>query len=187
MKILKGLLLAGVASAAPVMFMANTASAAPATFKTVTHLANRQDTCTCTTNVHSPNGDVWALDNISRQFTVTQTAPGTYNVVATDNGSFVASAQPNSGDPTTDYPINVDGTIKGNIAFTVVTSNHGPSALPSQIPGTESTTQMILAMFGDLSASVSMTSYNYTYTAGAEVYSQTWSTTTPLVINGNIA
>jgi hypothetical protein len=186
MKILKGLLLAGAASAAPVMLMATTASAAPASFKTVTHLADRPDTCGCTTAVSSPNGDVWAYDNISRQFSVTEPTAGTYKVVATDNGSFAAFAQPNNLDPTTIYPINVDGTIKGTIVFTVV-AGHGPITLPSQIAGTESTTSMIDHMFADTASSIQMTSYTYTYQAGAEVYSQTWSTTTPLEITGNIA
>ena len=187
MKILKGLLLAGAASAAPVMFIATTASAAPAQFKTVTHLANRPDTCDCTTS----QGDVWAYDNISRQFSVTQTGSDTYSVVATDNGSFAAFSQPNNlDDPTTPHPINVDGTIKGTIAYTV-TAGHGPSTLPSQIPGGVSTTSMIEQMFGNTitSSDIAMTSYTYTYTAGAEVYFQTWNSTTNIngTINGNIS
>ena len=172
------------------MFMATTASAAPAQFKTVTHLANRQDTCACTTNMPSPNGDVWAIDNLSRQFTVTNNHDGTYSVVATDNGSFAATSQPNdTADLTTNHPIDVTGTIQGTIAFTV-TASQAPSGLPSQTPGNVSTTSMIQNMFGDISSSaVQMTSYSYTYTAGAQVYSQTWNNTTNQngTITGNIA
>jgi hypothetical protein len=186
MKIAKGLLLAGAASAAPVMFMATTASAAPAQFKTVTHLANRADTCDCTTS----QGDVWATDNLSRQFTVTKNnIDGTYNVVATDNGSFVAFSQPDNADPYHNYPVNVSGTIQGTIAFTVQASQ-GPSDLPSQIPGSESTTEMIQQMFGGIASSaIQMTNYTYTYIAGAQVYSQTWNLTANPggTISGNIA
>jgi hypothetical protein len=183
MKIVKGLLLTGAASAAPVMLMATTASAAPVQFKTVTHLANRADTCDCTTS----QGDVWATDNLSRQFTVTKNSDGTYNVVATDNGSFVAFSQPNNADLTTDHPINVSGTIQGTIAYTV-TASQGPSGLPSQIPGSELTNTMINQMFGFKTSSIAMTSYMYTYTAGAQIYSQTWSLANPAgKISGNIA
>ena len=44
-----------------------------------------------------------------------------------------------------------------------------------------------MQMFGEPSASFQMKRYSYTYSAGAEAYSRTWSTGYQLVNNRNIA
>jgi hypothetical protein len=139
MKLFKGLLIAGAAAAVPLIFVANAASAAPATVKAMTHLSDRPDTTSAVTGVHSDNGDVWAYDNLSRQFTVTQTGANTYKVDIADNGSFSAVA-----DPVTGAPINANGSVKGTNTY-FVTSSQGPvpSALPSQVGADVSTSQMI--------------------------------------------
>jgi hypothetical protein len=157
---------AGLAAAAvPVLLLANAATAAPATFKAVTHLSNRADTCA---NSTLPN-NVWAYDNMSRQFTVTQTGTDTYTVNITDNGSFAAMADPVSG-----APLNVHGSLTGTQTYTV-TADRGPdaSALPSQIGDGTSTSDMITQdLFHGANATMGDGAYSYTYQAGGHVYIQ---------------
>jgi hypothetical protein len=175
MKLLKGLLLAGAAAAVPLVFAANAASAAPNAVKAVTHLSDRPDTCACVTGVPSANGDVWAYDNMSRQFTVTQTGLHTYQVDIVDNGSFSAIAEPNNVDMTTPHLIQANGSVKGTNTY-FVESNQAPdaSALPSQVGPDVSTTSMIQHyLFGDKGTITGYGDYTYTYRAGGETYTQT--------------
>jgi hypothetical protein len=186
MKILKGLVLAGAASAIPLMFAANAASATGTTVSAATHLLNRPDTCACTTNVSSDNGNVWAYDNLSRQFTVTDNGGGSYKVVITDNGRFKAFAEPNNPDPSHFYPIQANGSVSGTNTY-FVQSNQPPvaSAVPSQIPNKVSTSDMIIQdLFKGGNASITgYGNYTYTYQSGTQTYTQT--STSPF-ITGNI-
>jgi hypothetical protein len=173
MKIIKrSVVVAGAAAALP-LFAATGASAAGST--ATTHTTHHADTCSCTTNVTSDNGDVWAYDNLSRQFVVTTNSDGTYNVVLTDSGKFSAFAEPNNPDPSTYFPIKAQGAVKGTITFTV-TSPNGPVGLPGQEPGTTSTTETVQQLFGGHASSIVDNAYTYTYTSGSQTYTQSSST-----------
>jgi hypothetical protein len=183
MKLPKRLLaVAGVATGAalPLLFAATAAHAAPATVKAVTHLSNRDDTCDCVTNTTDANGYVWAHDNMSRQFTVTNNQDGTYTVNITDNGSFTAFAEPNSQtSPGTYNPITASGSVTGTQTYIVTSPKQGPntSTLPSQISNGESTTQMIDGMFGldPTTYFPTLRSYTYSYRSNnGSTYMQTF-------------
>jgi hypothetical protein len=188
MKLSKRLLaVAGTATAvaAPLLFAASAANAAPATVKVVTHLANRTDTCEGATNVSSPNGNVWAYDNISRQITITNNGHGDYTVNVSDNGSFSAFAQPNNTDQNTFYPIHTTGSIKGTEVWQVTGAlGVDSSALSSQTPDSVSTTQMITELLPGGNAT--MDSYGFNYQSGnGSTYSQTYGPSGS-TITGNI-
>ena len=155
------------------------------TVKAVTHTSDHPDTCSCTTDVLSANGYVWAYDNLSRQFTVTpESGPGNYQVVITDHGSFAAFAEPNNADLSTFYPITATGSIDGTITYDVYsTTPPDPSALPAQEPGDVTTSEMISALFDGNATIVGGGTYTYTYKAGGETYTQTSS---PPYITGDI-
>jgi hypothetical protein len=177
---------AGAAAAAPLMFAANAATAVPATVKAETHLANRSDTCAdCVTSQWSPNGYVWAYDNMSRQFTITQTDASHYTVDIADTGSFRSIA-----DPVTGSPLTVNGSVKGTQSYTV-TSTQAPNTknVPSQIGDDTSTTNMITQdLFGGRidSSKVSNVSWTYTYQAGGHTYTQSSAFQPPTYSQGGI-
>jgi hypothetical protein len=85
---------------------------------------------------------------MSRQFTITSNGGNDYTVAITDNGSFSAFAEPNNADGTTSHPINVNGSVTGTQKIHV-TSGSAPnaSALPSRLPGTVLTPDMINILF----------------------------------------
>jgi hypothetical protein len=144
------------------------------TVTAVTHASSHPDTCACTTDVTSANGNVWAYDNLARHFTVTpENGPGNYQVTITDNGSFAAFAEPNSPDLSTFHPISANGSVRGTITYDVQSSNTpDPSALPAQEPGDVSTSDMISALFGGQASIVGGGAYTYTYKAGGDTYTQ---------------
>jgi hypothetical protein len=187
-KLFKGLLLGGAVAAVPLMFVANAATAAPATVKAVTHLDDRPDTCACVTGVSSTNGDVWAYDNLSRQFTVTPLGGQSYRVDITDNGRFSAIAEPDSADLSTAHPINANGSVKGtNTYFVTSTEAPDPSSLPSHVGPDVSTSSMIQDyLFAGHGTITGYGDYTYTYRAGGETYAQSYSQATGSVITGDI-
>jgi hypothetical protein len=174
-----GFLIGVLSSAALVAGFIGVSSAASAagsgTVMATTHASNHPDTCSCTTNVTSSNGDVWAYDNLSRKFTVTpETGPGNYQVVIVDHGSFAAFAEPNNPDLSTFYPIKATGSIDGTITYDVQSSTPpDPSALPAQEPSDATTSEMISALFDGNATIVGGGAYTYTYKAGGETYTQT--------------
>jgi hypothetical protein len=184
-KLLKRGLLGVAALSAPVtaaVVLPLAASASPSNVVTATtHLANRADTCACVTNVTSDNGDVWAYDNISRQFTVTDNGPTgngshTYTVAIADTGSFSAFADPNTGSA-----LKVNGSLTGTNQYTVTaTQAPDPSGLPSQIPNSTGTGDMITNdLFHTGTATITAEgNYTYSYHAGNNTYTQTTTGTT---------
>src|SRR4051794_16873611 len=176
---IKRLLIAAGATAALPLLAATTVSASPGTVKAVTHAQDHPDTCSCTTNTPSPGGNVWAYDNLSRQFSVTDNGGGNYTVVVTDTGSFKAFAEPNNADLSTVFPITATGSIKGTYTL-AVTASQGPSpqALPSQEPGDVTTTAMIQQLFQNSASNIAGGDYSYTYRSGRDTYVQTTSSIT---------
>lgn len=76
----------------------------------------------------SPNGPVWANDNLQEQFRITQTSPGVYDVQYASHGSFSAFA-----DPTTGNAASFNGSVEGSYDMTVTSSTApDPTALPAQ-------------------------------------------------------
>ena len=147
---------------------------APGTVKAVTHASHHPDTTNCiTSDPGTGGGPIWAHDNLSRQITATPNSDGTWTVTVVDNGSFAAFSQPNNSDCATAYPINVNGSVRGTITYTV-TSLLTPSAanLPAQIDGATSTSDTVLRLFNDPSATLGGGDYTYTYRSGTNTYTQ---------------
>jgi hypothetical protein len=176
MKLPKRLLaVAGVATGAaiPLLFAATAANAAPATVKVVTHLSNRADT--------APSGIVWAYDNISRQFTLTNNGGGDYTVNVTDNGSFTANTDPGTG-----APINATGSLTGTETWDVTgVTGVKANALSSQTPNTVLTSTMIQDLLPG--SAPSLESYTFTYRSdNGSTYSQVQPANAGFFVNGDI-
>lgn len=148
---------------------AGSALAGTGPVKAVTHASQHPDTTdvsgpACGT---SPNGPTWALDNLSRQFTVTDNGGGNYTVVITDHGSFTGFA-----DPTTCQPLTSHGPIHGTYTLTVVSPNGpDPANLPAQEPSDVSTSAMVRQLFDGNATSVTGGDYYYSYQNGNYIQS----------------
>ena len=97
----------------------------------VTHSPQHYDTTNVPTGTDSPNGPVWAYDNLSEHFTVTPgTGPGNYSVTIDVTGSFQGIADPVSG-----QPLVSNGPVKGTITYDVHSDTPpNPKSLPAQEP-----------------------------------------------------
>jgi len=135
----------------------------------VTHASQHPDTTSasgfgCGT---SANGATWALDNLSRQFGVTDNNDGTYTVTITDHGSFAGFA-----DPTNCQPLTSQGSVSGSYTLTVTSSTGpDPSGLAPQYEGAISTTDMVRDLFDHNATSIQGGAYYYSYQHGNYVQS----------------
>jgi hypothetical protein len=117
----------------------------------VTHQNGVEDTTSGTaTSYTDPNyGPVWAYDNVTKQFDITQTSRDHYTIIEAVHGSFTAFSSPNTGDQVNNKQINVTGSIDGTNTFYVISSAApNPALLPSQSPAAIHTGDMISALFG---------------------------------------
>lgn len=128
----------------------------------VTHTMNHPDTtsvsgpCTGT----SPNGPVWAYDNLSLRFEVSpETAPGDYSVTITAHGSFREIADPTTGACATGHG-SVDGWIQYDVSST---TSPDPANLPAQSQADESQGQLLDQLFGGHATIVGGGHYSYSY------------------------
>ena len=147
---IKAGVLAAVAAAAVAVPLAGAASASAATVpgavKAVVHSAQHLDTANVSgsATIDSPNGPVWAYDNLSDQFTVVPTGANTYAVTIDSTGSFKGFADPMHG-----TALDSAGSVKGTIEYDVFsTTPPSAKALPSQEPDSTSTGVMIGQLFG---------------------------------------
>lgn len=145
------------------------AGAGPVT--AVTHASHHADT----TNVNgpgtacgtSPNGSTWAMDNLSRQFTVTDDGGGQYTVVITDRGSFAGFA-----DPANCEPLSSNGPISGTYTLYVNSpTGPDPAGLPAQESSDTGTSAMVQQLFDGNATSITGGNYYYSYQNGNYVQS----------------
>ncbi len=132
-------------------------------FTVVTHSAQHEDTTNVETGTDGTNGPIWAYDNLSEQFRVTQLTSNTWNVQLTTNGSFNAFA-----DPTTGQPVSFNGSVHGTYDLGTVTVTNGQapdrSALPAQMPDGSGIGDAVHALFGP-AATYSGGHYDFQYRA----------------------
>lgn len=156
----------GAASAAPLK------APAPKPVVASTYEAGLPDTTSVETGTDSPNGPVWAYDDMIRVLTATQTAPGTWTVTFNEGGVYNAIANPLTG-----AAWHHSGLFGGTISY-VVSSAGAPKAanLPRTEPATATHSSVMAQLFG---APVTVTgggSYSFTYLgipgAPKGVYSQ---------------
>jgi hypothetical protein len=177
--------------------LATSASAAvkPVTVTANTHLNQHPDTTSLLpgypvagqdATVSSPNGPVWAYDNVTEKFTVVPAGTNLYTVTIDFVGSFHGFA-----DPTTAAALNSDGSVKGTIQYTVSSLNApDPANLPGQTSGDATLSDNINALFGGSATSqvatvVGWGPYLFSYQNGD--YTQYQPATGPYVQNGDVA
>jgi hypothetical protein len=175
---------AGQASASVAAPAVLTASVQSQKVTAVTHQNGVQDTTsgTATSNPGTGDGPVWAYDNVTKQFAVTQTPDkpaGYYTIVETVHGSFTAFSSPNTGSAV-DTRIDVTGSIDGTNTFYVQSPvAPDPSKLPSQSPADMHTGAMISALFGGAQTDQGGQSGNlwvFTYKAHGQTMTQSYNT-----------
>jgi hypothetical protein len=158
--------------AAPVIagaaLLAGTGAAGAATIKPApaaqpviasTYEAGLVDTTSVPTGTDSPQGPVWAYDDMTRVITARQTVPGTWTVTFDEGGVYNAIANPLTG-----VAWQHAGLFGGTISY-VVTSAGLPKAanLPRTEPATATHASVMAQLFG---APVTVTgggSYSFTY------------------------
>ena len=107
--------------------LASTGAASAATVKAppvvaATYEAGLPDTTSVPTGTNSPQGPVWAYDDMTRVITATQTAPGTWTVTFDEGGVYNAIANPLTG-----VAWHQSGLFGGTISY-IVTSTGAPKA-----------------------------------------------------------
>jgi hypothetical protein len=152
-------------------------SASAATVKPViasTHLNGHPDTTSLPAQdlpgatVDSPNGPVWAYDNMTEKYTITSQGGNQYSVAIDFVGSFHGFA-----DPTNGRALSSDGSVKGTISYTVTSPNApDPSLLPGQSDPNATLSQNISTLFGGTVTFVGYGPYNFSYQNGNYVQNQ---------------
>jgi hypothetical protein len=149
------------------------AQTAPGAVTAVTHSSGHSDTTSATgpACTSSPNGSVWAYDNLSERFIVTpESAPNTYSVTINTTGSFAGFANPNDCSALTG-----NGSVRGTIQYDVSSSTAPDKAnLPAQQPPDTGLGTALNELFGGNATIIGGGHYSFTYTlVDGQVYTQT--------------
>ena len=154
----------GAASAATTTAPAVTTAAvvkAPARLPVIAHVyqSGVDDTTNATTSVLSPNGYVWAHDNIERVITVKADGPGQWTVTFHEGGTYHALANPITGQSWTHT-----GLFGGTITYTVTDAGTPKASnLPATMPGTDGHGDVMTALFGGVAPTVISAPYSFSY------------------------
>jgi hypothetical protein len=117
------------------------------------------DTTTATTSEPSPNGYVWAHDNVERVITVKAAGLNQWTVTFNEGGTYNAIANPISG-----IGWNHTGLFGGTITYTVTdTGTPNASKLPARMPGTAGHGDVMTALFGGVAPTVISAPYHFSY------------------------
>lgn len=126
-----------------------------------TYAAHHPDTTSAsgTGTVSSPNGPVWAYDNLSFTLHSLRTGPDTYAVEVDAHGTFNGFANPNTGNTEANH-----GSLNGWYNLTV-TSPDKPNRLylPALEPGSMSQGAIVEQFFGGEATNVTGGHYHYVY------------------------
>jgi hypothetical protein len=173
-------LLGGLAAASA------SAATVPGTLTAVTHSAQHNDTTSGPVTgalLPSPNGPVWAIDNLTEKFTVVPVnglLPDGANYQVTINvvGSFKGFADPGAnGLATGNYGqlLTSTGPVKGTIEYDVysATPPDPSSLLPNQAPDTGLGAALSQLFDGQTSLIVGGGNYNFSYQNGNYVQTTT--------------
>jgi hypothetical protein len=149
---------------------------AGATISANTHAANHDDTTSVSGNatIDSPNGPVWAYDNLKVAITVTpaNATDGNYSVLLTVTGSFAGFANPRTAGEMSDAgltspapgdALTSSGSIKGMYDLTVYSATPPKASnLAAQQDPTTGLSSMVNQLFGG-SATVNGGHYSFVY------------------------
>jgi hypothetical protein len=161
-------LLTGSAVAAAPAFASN----GPAVVKVNTHQNGVADTTdhAGSNTVDSPNGPVWAYDNLERKITATPNADGTWTVVVASQGSYAAFADPRTGGPAG----FTSGPVSGDVTYVVQAGSAQPSGagINSQSPLSLHSFDLVEALFGNAPLTIVSSHYNFDYKLAGQDYPQ---------------
>lgn len=149
-------------SAGAAMALPMAAQASPTTVKAVTLTLHRPDTTSTSGpgTVASPDGPVWAHDDLFLQLTAIKDGTHTYSVTINAAGSFYANANPRTG-----AAYKGHGPIKGWLNYEV-SSPTAPNAryVALQEPGKLSQSAILNQLFGRDATIIGGGHYHYQYT-----------------------
>lgn len=149
------------------------AQTTPGAVTAITHSSGHSDTTSATGGActFSPNGYVWAYDNLSERFFVTpESTPGTYSVTINTTGSFTGFANPSDCSALTG-----DGSVRGTIQYDVSSGTAPDKAnLPAQEPPDTGLGTALNQLFGGNATITGGGHYSFSYTlVDGQVYTQT--------------
>jgi hypothetical protein len=154
--------LAVPAAAVLALPMAAHASTTPATVIAVSHSIGRPDTTSVSgpATVASPNGPVWAHDNLTFKLIGVRNGAHTWSVTIDAVGTYRANANPLTG-----ASYQGTGAINGWLNYEVTAPN-GPNAqyVPYLEPSNFSQSNMVNQLFGGTASIVGGGHYDYVYT-----------------------
>ena len=160
---------AGVFAAAPAM-----AGTGPATVKVNTHqngVADTTDRAGSATK-DSPNGPVWAYDNLERKITAVPdpSVAGQWTVTVESTGSYSAFADPRTGGPASFST----GPVQGYVTYVVQAGSLQPSAanLGSQSSLALHSFDLVQHLFGGAVTQTGGGDYSFSYKLAGLAYTQ---------------
>jgi hypothetical protein len=151
----------GAALALPMA--ANAAPATNSTVKALTLSLNHTDTTSVSGSgtTDSPDGPVWAHDNLALQYTAVPDGANSYSVTITGVGTYDANANPITGVSWTGRGL-INGTLKYEVTSPIApNAKNLPLVEPSNVG---QTTIMMDQLFGGHATITGGGSYNYIYT-----------------------
>jgi hypothetical protein len=153
------------ASTLPAATMASTIK----TVVAVTHSPDHYDTTSVPTGVNSPNGPLWAYDNLTERFTAVPEGAGQWSVTINVSGTFDGFANPVTGQPQVNK-----GSVRGVIQYDVSSPNTPSKALlPKREPPYTGLGTAMSQLFGGNETVTGGGHYLFTYTKVAgKVYTQ---------------
>jgi hypothetical protein len=139
------------------------------TVTAVTYSPNHYDTTSVPTGVNSPNGPLWAYDNLIERFTAVPEGAGQWSVTINVAGTFDGFANPVTGLPQVNK-----GTVRGVIQYDVTSPNKPSKALlPKVEPKYTGLGTAMSQLFGGSETVTGGGHYLFTYTKVAgKVYTQ---------------
>jgi hypothetical protein len=118
-------------------------------FSATTSITGQPDTTTGDTSVSSPDGNVWAYDNLTETFRITSLGDDEYAVMESVHGTFNGFDQPDNADASAVFPLvpDVSGTITGTNSWTVESTVAPHGTLPGTEPAGTSESTLIPELF----------------------------------------
>jgi hypothetical protein len=153
------------ASTLPAVTMAHVQKTVVAT----TYSPDHYDTTSVSTGVTSPNGPLWAYDNLHEHFIAVPEGTGQWSVTINVNGTFDGFANPVTGAPQVNR-----GIVRGVIQYDVTSPNTPRAALlPRVEPKYTGLGTALSQLFGGNETVTGGGHYLFTYTKVAgQVYTQ---------------
>lgn len=166
-------LLGGLGASLATSASASTAATTASVSRTVTattYSPNHYDTTGVQTGVNTPDGPLWAYDNLTEKFTAVPGATaGQWSVTINVKGTFDGFVSPTTGAPEVNK-----GVVQGTIQYNVTSTNMPSKAnLPAVEPSYTGLGAALSQLFGGTETTTGSSPYLFTYSyVDGHVYSQ---------------